>query len=190
MTPSYVLLASSPFVKRESIVKIFAKLFQNEYELIDLGGGRYKAILNRGVNDLVVLQASFRAASGDLLLGLKGLIVPCFSSIFLRYLDRVEDGKLTYVYEIGYSYPSLYEECAPLLDNLDSEIIYTAKVYIESEKSRSLAALSLYVHRNTVGYRISRFEALTGICLDTFANEMFVYNLIRVRKLEIAPGYE
>jgi len=61
---------------------------------------------------------------------------------------------------------------------MDKEILETVQVYIENNCSPLLSSYALFVHKNTVTYRLNIFIKKTGITLDTFANQMFLYGLI------------
>lgn len=57
---------------------------------------------------------------------------------------------------------------APLLasGSLGSELLATARAYLEAGSSREAAAARLHLHQNTVGYRLNRFSELTGADLS------------------------
>ena len=60
---------------------------------------------------------------------------------------------------------------APLLDggNLGTELLATVRAYLEAGSRRDGAASQLYIHINTVGYRLSRFTEITGADLTDFS---------------------
>lgn len=181
MTPAYVLLSLGEFASKEAIGRLWKRLFQDDYESLSIGEGKYLLTLRQGLKSLSVLQASFPAAANDLDEQAKGLIVPSPSPLFYPYLDKSENGKICYLFELNEEIPTLYDDCVPLLDGLDDDLLMTVKAYIETERSPNLSALRLFLHRNTVSYRLSRFEEITGIEVDSFGNMMFVYELIRHR---------
>lgn len=189
MNSTYLLLKSSGEVTRASLDKIIARLCPKDALVSPYGDSLYKMSLPGGMKSLVLLQASFAAISADLYGGLTALIVPSQKDVFLPFLGLAEKGKISYLYEVGDKNPEVYEECQALLDDIDSETLFTIKTYIETERSPSLAALRLYVHRNTVAYRLSRFEEETGIAIDSYGNERFIHELIRRRKLSLEEGY-
>lgn len=57
----------------------------------------------------------------------------------------------------------------------DRELMSTIKVFLESNSNASLAAKKLYVHRNTLQYRMDKFMEKTGIHLKDFDSSVMVY---------------
>lgn len=61
---------------------------------------------------------------------------------------------------------------------LDKELIGTVKTYIECNSNASLAAKRLYIHRNSLQYRIDKFIDKTGLDVRTFNHALPAYLLI------------
>ncbi|WP_423409588.1 PucR family transcriptional regulator [Heyndrickxia sp. MSNUG] len=57
----------------------------------------------------------------------------------------------------------------------DRELMSTIKVFLESNSNASLAAKKLYVHRNTLQYRMDKFMEKTGVQLKDFDTAVMVY---------------
>ncbi|WP_170972140.1 PucR family transcriptional regulator [Bacillus yapensis] len=57
----------------------------------------------------------------------------------------------------------------------DPELLQTLEVFLEYNFNASLAAKKLYVHRNTLQYRLDKFTDRTGISLKSFQNAFTVY---------------
>lgn len=57
----------------------------------------------------------------------------------------------------------------------DKESLLTVKVFLESGSNASLAAKRLYIHRNTLQYRLDKFMEKTGINLKDFDSAAMVY---------------
>jgi DNA-binding PucR family transcriptional regulator len=57
----------------------------------------------------------------------------------------------------------------------DREVMATIKVFLENNSNASLAAKKLYVHRNTLQYRLDKFMEKTGINLKNFDSAVMVY---------------
>ena len=57
----------------------------------------------------------------------------------------------------------------------DIELLETIKVYLESNLNVSLAAKKLYMHRNSLQYRIDKFIEKTGIDIKHFQGAMTTY---------------
>jgi DNA-binding PucR family transcriptional regulator len=57
----------------------------------------------------------------------------------------------------------------------DRELMATIKVFLESNSNASLSAKKLYVHRNTLQYRLDKFMEKTGVTLKDFDSAVVVY---------------
>lgn len=57
----------------------------------------------------------------------------------------------------------------------DTDLLRTLEVYLESNSNVSLAAKNLYIHRNTLQYRLDKFSESTGINLKSFDHAFTVY---------------
>lgn len=136
--------------------------------------------LPNGLSSEVKLLANQKALSEDLP-NLQGLFVPFFNEVCLKYLNQVDGGSISYLDDVAKKDQSIYKDCLFLLGKIDDETALTVQVYIECDRSPKLAGVRLYVHRNTVNYRVQRFLALTGLSLEGLGNSMFVYHLIEFR---------
>lgn len=54
------------------------------------------------------------------------------------------------------------------IDNLDEETLFTIQKFFENNLNVSEAARKLYIHRNTLLYRIEKVKKVTGLDLKTF----------------------
>src|SRR5574344_1611060 len=179
MNSVHLLFQSDRFAKKETIEKLFSKLLKTAYDLEETPSNIYKISLPGGMASQAVVEASFTAAANDFPGEIKALIVPCFKESFIAYLPYVKGDRILYLYEVGREHPEIYEDGQNLLSMFDEESLLTVKTYIETERSPFLSALRLYVHRNTVSYRIERFEEKSGISLENWGNQMYVYEGIR-----------
>lgn len=57
----------------------------------------------------------------------------------------------------------------------DSELLESMKVFLENNSNTSLAAKKLYIHRNTLQYRLDKFQDLTGINVKSFNSAITIY---------------
>jgi predicted CoA-binding protein len=57
----------------------------------------------------------------------------------------------------------------------DPELLESMKVFLENNSNTSLAAKKLYIHRNTLQYRLEKFTDLTGINVKTFNSSVTIY---------------
>ncbi len=60
----------------------------------------------------------------------------------------------------------------------DHELIKTVKTYIECNSNASSAAKQLYIHRNSLQYRIDKFAEKTGLDVRNFPHALAAYLLI------------
>ncbi|MGD6818044.1 helix-turn-helix domain-containing protein [Metabacillus sp. 84] len=89
----------------------------------------------------------------------------------------------------GNRYPLLRNAISDrLLDTLkEDELISTLKVFFSSNLNVSSASKALYMHRNSLQYRIDRFIERTGIDVKYFANALAVYLLILYMENPLSP---
>lgn len=57
----------------------------------------------------------------------------------------------------------------------DPELLHTIKVFLQNGSNVSLTAKKLYIHRNTLQYRLDKFTEKTGIQLKDFNSALTVY---------------
>ena len=57
----------------------------------------------------------------------------------------------------------------------DAELLHTIKVFLQNGSNVSLTAKKLYIHRNTLQYRLDKFTEKTGIQLKDFNSALTVY---------------
>ncbi|WP_163101722.1 PucR family transcriptional regulator [Peribacillus alkalitolerans] len=57
----------------------------------------------------------------------------------------------------------------------DQELIKTIKTYIESNSNASMAAKKLFIHRNSLQYRIEKFIEKTDLDIKSFQDAMVAY---------------
>jgi DNA-binding PucR family transcriptional regulator len=60
----------------------------------------------------------------------------------------------------------------------DKEILKSIKIFVECSMNISLAAKKLYIHRNSLQYRVDKFFDKTGIDVKQFKNALAVYMAI------------
>ncbi|UOQ56849.1 helix-turn-helix domain-containing protein [Leucobacter allii] len=65
----------------------------------------------------------------------------------------------------------------------DSQLVHTLQVYLDNDCQSAEAAQQLFVHRNTLRYRLRLIEKLTGSDLDSFEDLVNFY--LAVRALEM-----
>nr|WP_175476010.1 helix-turn-helix domain-containing protein [Evansella caseinilytica] len=57
----------------------------------------------------------------------------------------------------------------------DSDLMESVKMYLECNMNASMAAKKLYMHRNTIQYRVDKFIEKTSIDIKQFPNAVAVY---------------
>jgi len=61
----------------------------------------------------------------------------------------------------------------------NEDVIYTVREFIENNMNSSLSAKKLYMHRNTLNYRIENFIDATNINVKTFKGANAIYMLYK-----------
>lgn len=165
----------------ERLKKMLFKLMTETFEVRKISDEVFLLVLKDG-KDLAIFKASFSALTLDEASLFSALEIPSDSTIFYPYLDDVKKGEILPLFKVAKHDPDIYLETYHLLGNFDKETIETIQVYIEHNCSPLLASYALYVHKNTVTYRINAFTKKTGISLEPFSNQMFLYELIELNK--------
>ena len=70
------------------------------------------------------------------------------------------------------------------LDSLDNEMINTIKIFLDSDLNISHCAKKLYVHRNTLIYRLEKIKKETGFDIKDF-NQAMIFKIIFLIWIEI-----
>lgn len=132
-----------------------------------------------GMKDLAIFEASFAALLTDSSQSIQVLAVPNASPIFYAFLESVQPGHFTYLYQRMLDHPEELTELEPLLAGFSREMLATIDSYLENGLSPTLASYRLYVHKNTVTYRVKEFEKRSHIDLSLLPNSVLVYLLLR-----------
>lgn len=157
--------------------KVFSKLFKAGYQLRNIQDGLFLLRLEEGVESYPVFRASFMAIADDLGI-LKALAVPSDNRLFESYLPLVKEGTCTDLFALGSMNPAIYDECLPLVMNLKDDYPKTLRVYIENGCSSRRCQVELYMHFNTIEYRVRKCQELLKMNLGLFPTRMFVYELL------------
>ncbi|MYS24060.1 PucR family transcriptional regulator [Streptomyces sp. SID4948] len=72
---------------------------------------------------------------------------------------------------------------APLLTAAHRELARTAEVFLDHAGQAGRAATALAVHRQTLYYRLSRIEQLTGLDLDDGASRLLLHMALKAARL-------
>ena len=65
----------------------------------------------------------------------------------------------------------------------DSHLVQTLQVYLDSDCQSAEAAQRLFVHRNTLRYRLRLIEKLTGCDLNSFEDLVNFYLAVRAMEM-------
>ena len=182
MTETYALLKCKSDEGQARLERMLNRIFTGpftitKYQLNDL----ILICMKNGLADSAILKASFPALSADNPDLERGLLIPSKSSVFFSFLELVPPNKLLDLFTVAKNNPSVYYETYELIADLDKEILETVQVYIENNCSPLLSSYALFVHKDTVTYRLHLFKRKTGISMDSFADRMFVHGLITSR---------
>ncbi|WP_411574490.1 helix-turn-helix domain-containing protein [Streptomyces fradiae] len=71
----------------------------------------------------------------------------------------------------------------PLLGRAHAELARTAEVFLDHAGQAGRAAAALGIHRQTLYYRLSRVEQLTGLDLDDGADRLLLHLSLKARRL-------
>jgi sugar diacid utilization regulator len=81
---------------------------------------------------------------------------------------------------------SIAMEAAPLTENGNGALMETLRVYLDSDLDVARTAETLYVHPNTVRYRLRRIGELTGVDPQRFSGQVELLTIARL--FESSPG--
>lgn len=177
MSDCYVLISFDDEMGQPRLERMLSRILGNPFEIRKISKDRFILTL-KDFKDLSIFRASFTALKIDNGYIHSALEIPCDNSIFYPYLDLVEKGCETQLFKVAKNNPQVYDETYDLICSMDKDTIETIHFYIENNCSPLLASYALFIHKNTVTYRVNTFVKRTGISLELFANQMFVYQLI------------
>ncbi|QGP93133.1 Carbohydrate diacid regulator [Neomoorella glycerini] len=73
---------------------------------------------------------------------------------------------------------------------LEAELLHTAKIFCKENLNASRAAEALFIHRNTLMYRLTKIKKMTGLDLHLFNHAVefwFLYQMALFDNLELVP---
>ena len=76
------------------------------------------------------------------------------------------------------------------IDALDQETLFTIHKFFENNLNVSETARKLFVHRNTLVYRLEKIKKLTGLDLREFDDAITFKVALMVKKYLISRGIE
>ncbi|TWI55911.1 PucR family transcriptional regulator [Halalkalibacter nanhaiisediminis] len=103
----------------------------------------------------------------------------CFSIVSQSHRMNVYNGEAVIPYLLLHetSSSTLQQISEQLLSNVinDKDLIKSIKMYLDCNMNISLAAKKLYLHRNTMQYRVEKFIEKTGIDIRHFSHAVSIY---------------
>ncbi len=79
--------------------------------------------------------------------------------------------------------PGVDPAVAPLLEPAHAELAHTAEVFLDCAGQAGRAAAALAIHRQTLYYRLSRVERLTGLDLDDGEDRLLLHMALKAARL-------
>lgn len=80
-------------------------------------------------------------------------------------------------------HPAADPAVAPLLAPAHTELARTAEVFLDNAGQAGRTAAALRVHRQTLYYRLSRVEQLTGLDLDDGEDRLLLHMSLKAARL-------
>ncbi|MFC0558826.1 PucR family transcriptional regulator [Halalkalibacter alkalisediminis] len=103
----------------------------------------------------------------------------CFSTVSQLIRKSIYNGEAVIPYLLLHeaSPSTLHQISEQLLSNVlkEKELIKSIKMYLDCNMNISLAAKKLYLHRNTMQYRVEKFVEKTGIDIRHFSHAVSIY---------------
>ena len=110
------------------------------------------------------------------------LIVPFFNDIFLKYIYKL-NSEVASAFEIFIRYiddPIVKKDSIALVKKISDNDLDTLKAFLKCNANSSLTANELYVHRNTLNYRINHLINDLNIDIRDLNTLMFLNLIINI----------
>ena len=163
---------------------IIEEMLQEAFEKLDI---EWK----NDVANLVVYETdSFQLQLMKLLhfnlqdLGIKAnvLIVPFFNEVFIKYLNKMNDGVIT-AFEAflnNINDPKTKEDAKYIFEMIPKKDLDTIRAFLSCNANSCMAANELYLHRNSFNYRMNHFIDKTQIDIRDLNSLMFLNLIINI----------
>ena len=99
----------------------------------------------------------------------------------LSVLNYIEAIPYLLLYDITENEQQLIVESILYNVREDEELLKTVQVFLESNSNTTLAAKKMYMHRNSLQYRVDKFIEKTGIDIKQFEGAISVYLTLLIR---------
>ena len=104
------------------------------------------------------------------------LIVPYFDEIFKKYLLKINGGVFT-AFEIflrNINEIETKKDCKEIIDSIEKKDLDTIKAFLMCNGNSSVTANELYLHRNSLNYRMNSFINNTSMDIRDINTLMFL----------------
>lgn len=181
MDSAYLYFKTNKELSLKSVEFIFNSIVCGKFCLT--WSGKFGTIVLDNPNtQLVNLKLNYTALCSDLMDDLCIVIVPRFEDALAKIVQEKCGPGLYPIAKVLphllHEDPTLKDKVMTFKDKVSRDVLETVKLYFEFNMSVNMVANSLYTHRNTINYRISRFIDLTGINIRENLNGYYVYMLI------------
>lgn len=168
----------SNFINKEAFEITINEVLSFEYTL------RYK-------NNLALLEVYDESENlgvpliySDVLMEYKIMLVPLFDDFIYSLFSYINSPGIYSAYQLLVKLLAdkkiKQDEIPNYFKNIPKETIDLIKIYFETGLNASKTAKLLYMHRNTMNYRIHNFIEDTDIDIKDILNASFVYLLIAI----------
>ena len=112
-----------------------------------------------------------------------------------KHIYKFSDYLITYVSELALKNDPVETFCPPELIRLilrdqetDAQLLETLKTYLRCGRSKTITAREMFLHVNTVKYRISQIQTITG--LDISNDETAFHLMLAFKMLEYKDSFQ
>ena len=158
--------------------KSLKRLFDANFSIKHLRDDLYILKLKDAVKNVTIFRASFPAIINEEVGLKKALLIPCENQILYTFINKVEDGHYYEFFRLARENPAIYDETMYLILGVKKSLLYTLKVYIENNCSSRNSQIDLFLHYNTVDYRIKRCAEVLGMNFDLFPTRAYLYEML------------
>lgn len=106
-----------------------------------------------------------------------------FAKEFLSntYCNVYDASSIVYYCFVTNEAPQRIDEFYSYFDTLDNELVKSVYTYLDNNLNALQTAKDLYIHRNTLNYRLNKFKYVTGVDIRTTQSASLIHSY-RIRK--------
>lgn len=123
-------------------------------------------------------------------LGIKVKVLICYTiSNYTRLmLNYINDNSITNLVDFIFDAiinknDKIIKQTATIFDSVDYDLLLTIKEYISNDLNVLKTSKSLYLHRNTLNYRINKFINITSLDIRDFNNAYFFLLCLKCKEI-------